>query len=86
MKLNPQDLKTIADVTLEHYNQRAEDFREGPMWVIALIEDPAVIRRILEHLGLWAPQVKDRGPPLDFASWPPYPSLPLTYHPVPDIA
>jgi len=25
------------------------------MRVIALIEDPGVIRRILEHLGLWAP-------------------------------
>jgi len=28
---------------------------KGPMRVIALIEDPGVIRRILEHLGLWAP-------------------------------
>ncbi len=27
---------------------------KGPMRVIALIEDPQVIRRILEHLGLWA--------------------------------
>jgi hypothetical protein len=26
------------------------------------------------------------GPPLDPASWPAYASLPLTYHPVPDIA
>jgi hypothetical protein len=86
MKLNPQDLHNVAELTLEHYNQRAEDFWEGPMRVIALIEDAEVIRRILEHLGLWVPQVKDRGPPLDFASWPPYPSLPLTYHPVPDIA
>jgi hypothetical protein len=39
------------------------------MRVIALIEDPGVMRRILEHLGRWAPQVKERGPPLDFASW-----------------
>jgi hypothetical protein len=59
---------------------------KGSMRVIALIEDPGVIRRILEHLGLWAPQPMERSPPLDFASWPPYPSLPLTYHPVPDIA
>ena len=28
----------------------------GPMRVIALIEDPGVIRRILQHLGLWAAQ------------------------------
>ena len=56
------------------------------MRVIALIEDPQIIRRILEHLGLWVPQVKERSPPLDPASWPRYASLPLTYHPVPDIA
>jgi hypothetical protein len=29
MKLNPQDLEKIADLTLEHYNQCAEDFWEG---------------------------------------------------------
>jgi len=29
MKLNPRDLEKIADLTLEHYNQRAEDFRES---------------------------------------------------------
>ncbi len=29
MKLNPQDLRQIADGTLEHYNQRAEDFWAG---------------------------------------------------------
>ena len=29
MKLNPQDLEKIADLTLQHYNQRAEDYREG---------------------------------------------------------
>jgi len=26
------------------------------MRVIALIDDPGVIRRILEHLGRWAPE------------------------------
>ena len=29
MKLNPPDLGKIADLTLGHYNQRAEDFWEG---------------------------------------------------------
>jgi len=29
MKLQPQDLEKIATLTLEHYNQRAEDFRDG---------------------------------------------------------
>jgi SAM-dependent methyltransferase len=29
MKLNRQDLEEIAGLTLEHYNQRAEDFWEG---------------------------------------------------------
>jgi hypothetical protein len=54
------------------------------MRVIALIEDPGVIRRILEHLGLWAPLATERSPPLDPANWPRYADLPLT--PVPDIA
>jgi SAM-dependent methyltransferase len=29
MKLDPQDLEKITDLTLNHYNQRAEDFWEG---------------------------------------------------------
>jgi hypothetical protein len=29
---------------------------KGPMRVIALIEEPEIIRRILEHLGCWAPE------------------------------
>ena len=29
MSTLPQDMKQIADLTLEHYNQRAEDFWEG---------------------------------------------------------
>jgi hypothetical protein len=56
------------------------------MRVIALIGYPGVIRRILEHLGRWALQAMERSPPPDFASWPRHADLPLTYHPVPDIA
>ena len=59
---------------------------KGSMRVIALIEDPGVIRRILEDLGLWAPQGTQRSPPLGPEAWPVHASLPLTYHPVPDIA
>ena len=29
MRLNPQDLGKIANLTLEHYNRRAEDFWEA---------------------------------------------------------
>jgi len=29
MSISPQDLAKISDLTLEHYNQRAEDFWEG---------------------------------------------------------
>jgi hypothetical protein len=29
MKLNPQDLEKIAHLTLEHYNQYAEEFWQG---------------------------------------------------------
>ncbi len=57
------------------------------MRVIALIDDSAVIRKILHHLGLWASQQTPRtqiGPPVHNS---PEPSKPvLTYHPVPDIA
>ncbi len=28
----------------------------GPMRIIALINDPPVVRRILEHLGRWQPE------------------------------
>ncbi len=42
--------------------------------------------RILEHLGLWAPLATERIQPSGHASWPRYADLPLTYHPVLDIA
>ncbi|MGZ9086795.1 MAG: SAM-dependent methyltransferase, partial [Rhodoplanes sp.] len=29
MKLSPADQEKISTLTLEHYNQRADDFREG---------------------------------------------------------
>jgi hypothetical protein len=44
---------------------------KGPIRVIALLEDPGVIRRIFEHLRLWAPRVKERVPPFDNATRPP---------------
>ena len=59
---------------------------KGAMRVIALIDDPGVIRRILEHLGRWAPDPATRGPPVQAAEWPANAVTPLTYHPVPDIA
>ncbi len=58
----------------------------GPMRVIALIEDPGIIRRILEHLGRWAPEASERGPPAAAPTWPTNAVIPLAYHPVPDIA
>jgi len=36
---------------------------QGPMRIIALIDDPHVVRRILEHLGLWQPEAMERSPP-----------------------
>jgi hypothetical protein len=56
------------------------------MRVIALIEDPGIIRRILDHVGSSAPIDTERSPPLGPASWPRHADLPLTDHPVPDIA
>jgi hypothetical protein len=56
------------------------------MRVIALIEDPGIIHRILDHLGLWALLATECSPPLDPTNWPRYADLPLTHHPVPGIA
>ncbi len=56
------------------------------MSVIALIEDPAVVRAILKHLGLWQPEALERAPPVRPNAWPAHASLPLKYCPVPDIA
>jgi hypothetical protein len=58
------------------------------MQVIALIDDDTVIRRILEHLGRWAPREvrrNQRAPPRDGKGLK-SPARELTYHPVPDIA
>ena len=63
---------------------------KGPMQVIALNDDPAVVRRILKHLNLWSPAkrfIPARGPPHvapECAAG--EPSNEHTYHPVPDIA
>ena len=59
---------------------------KGPMRVIALIDDPGVVRRILEHLGCWAPEPAERGPPAQAPDWPRNAIIPLMYHAVPDIA
>ena len=56
------------------------------MRVIALIEDPIVVRAILRHLGRWQPEPSGRAPPVPSGAWPAHASLPLTYHRVPDIA
>jgi len=62
-----------------------------PMHVIALIDDATVIRRILEHLGLWAPRKPrqiQRAPPGNGKGidGPKPPVREWTYHPVPHIA
>lgn len=56
----------------------------GRMHLIALIEEPAVIERILRHLGLWEPLPPMRGPPepaSDEEGWPPNGQIPITYGP-----
>jgi hypothetical protein len=40
------------------------------MRVIALIDDAGVVRRILEHLGRWAPESAERGPSAQAPDWP----------------
>ncbi len=56
------------------------------MRVIALFDDPALVRRILEHLGCWAPDPAARATPEQAPEWPANAVMPLTYPPVPDIA
>jgi len=58
----------------------------GRVTRFALIEDPAVVRAILAHLGLWQPQALERAPPAPARAWPEHANLALTYHPLPDIA
>ena len=48
------------------------------MRVIALIDDPGVVRRILEHLGRWAPEPAERGPPEEAPDWPRNALIPIT--------
>jgi hypothetical protein len=55
------------------------------MRLIALIDDPNVVRRILEQLGRWVPEPAERGPPAA-PDWPRNAVIPITYHPVPDLA
>ena len=35
---------------------------KGLMRVIALIDDPRIVQRLLEHLGAWAPEPAERDP------------------------
>jgi len=56
------------------------------MRVIALIDDPHVVRRMPEHLGRRVPEPAERDPPAQAPDWPPNAVIPLTYHAVLDIA
>ena len=57
---------------------------KGPLRIIALINDPPVVRRILEHLELWRPEASERSPPVPPEAWPLHRVLPMTYHPYMD--
>ena len=46
--------------------------------------DAPVVRRILEHLGLWQPEAMERSPPLPPEAWPANSLLPITCHLPPD--
>ena|SRR5579864_190974 len=57
MKLNQQDLEKIADLTLEHYNRRADDFWRGTrdhdvsQNVAALLRQALPVLRNLDAAG-----------------------------------
>jgi hypothetical protein len=46
MKLKQQDLEKISDLTLGHYNQRAEDFWEGTRYHDVSQNGEALLRSI----------------------------------------
>jgi len=56
------------------------------MRIIAVIDNDAIIRRILTHLRLWKPTPEQPHHPARDPPWPTNTTIPLTYHPVPDIA
>ena len=56
------------------------------MRIIAVIDDTAIIHRILNHLRLWDPLPEPPQHPTRDPPWPADVTIPLTYHPVPDIA
>jgi len=56
------------------------------MRLIALIDDPPVVRRILHHLGRWVPEPAGPAPLSPSLEWPANAVIPLTYHPLPNIA
>jgi hypothetical protein len=56
------------------------------MRLMALIEDPPVIERILQHLHLWDPRPPGPDPPAEDLGWPDNSQIPITYGPLPDIA
>ena len=53
------------------------------MRIIAVIDDPAVIRRILKHLRLWQPTSEQPHYPARDPPWPADTTIPLTCHPFP---
>ncbi len=57
----------------------------GQMRFLAVIEEPPVIERILDQIGEWCPSPPPRAPPAE-QEWPKGCQIPLSYHPVPDIA
>ena len=56
------------------------------MRIIALIDNADVVARILKHLSVWDPTPEPRDTNGPDPPWPKDETLPLTYHPVPDIA
>jgi len=56
------------------------------MRIIAVIDELAVIRKILKHLRQWNPTSGPQRHPTRDPPWPPGATIPLTYQPVPDIA
>ena len=56
------------------------------MRIIAVIDEAAIIRKILKHLHRWNPIPEQPEHPVRDPPWSANTTIPLTYHPVPNIA
>ena len=79
----------VAAEDVEGRKKLAGYMLRAPMSLEKMTDDAAsgtVIHRSKMHLGLWQPEASERSPPVPSEAWPVNSLVPMTYHPIPDIA